>query len=66
MRPIEAEMRRRALVGSLEPKLSKEAQALHAWAKRHIDPSKQIPTPRAIENALRGVYREKRRSRQDA
>ncbi len=63
MRQIEAEMRRRALEGSLEPKLSKEAQALHAWARRSIPAPKQIPTAHSIENGLRAVYRELREFR---
>ncbi len=61
LRSIEAEMRRRALGGSLEPKLSKEALALHAWAVQNIPMTKQIPRPHSIENGLRELYWELRR-----
>src|SRR5262249_47724076 len=57
MRRIEAEMLRRANLGQLAPKLREEAEALHKWADLHIDKTQQIPTPRAIENALRDAYR---------
>jgi hypothetical protein len=56
MRQIEAEMRRRAAGGNLAPRLREEAAMLHDWAKKAIDPSQQIPTSRAIENALRAAY----------
>jgi hypothetical protein len=56
MRQIEAEMRRRAASGNLAPKLRHEAIALRDWATETIGPSQQIPTPRAIENALRETY----------
>jgi len=60
MRQIEAEMRRRAARGNLAPRLREEATMLHNWAKTAIDPSQQIPTSRAIENALRAAYNQLR------
>jgi hypothetical protein len=61
MRQIEAEMRRRAAERQLAPKLREEAEALNKWAEFHIDKTEQIPTARAIENALRDIYWDLRR-----
>jgi hypothetical protein len=60
MREIEAEMVRRAGDNALAATLRKEATALRVWAEKQIDPAHQIPTARAIENALRKRYRELR------
>src|SRR5262245_8063027 len=62
MRAIETEMRRRANAGHLAPQLRDEAQALQDWAK-HTHADQQVPGVRAIENALRSVYRKFRGAR---
>ena len=62
MRAIETEMRRRANAGQLAPQLRDEAQALQDCAK-HTHADQQVPGVRAIENALRSVYRQLRGAR---
>jgi hypothetical protein len=57
MRRVEAEMRRRALGGTLATKLRDEAASLHLWAKQNVDNLDQVPGVHAIENALRDLYK---------
>ena len=62
MRPIETEMRRRARAQLLAATLREEAKELRCWAEDKIDPQQQIPQVGAIENALRELYWELRRT----
>jgi len=56
MRPIVAEMTRRANQHVLAPTLREEAKALLIWAKANINETMQLPQPRSAENALREEY----------
>jgi hypothetical protein len=59
MRALEIEIRRRADARQLAPHLRDEARVLHDWAKQ-THAGRQVPGVRAIENALRDVYRQLR------
>ena len=59
MPALEAEMRRRAGAGRLEPSLRREAAALAEWAEQEID-DVHVPKPETIERQLGRVYRELR------
>jgi len=57
MRAIAQEMRRRAERGELCAKLAEECRMLAAWAREKF-PGHQTPGAKAIENALRSLYRQ--------
>jgi hypothetical protein len=65
MRQVEEEMRRRAGTRILARTLREEAKALRLWAEVSIDAEKQLPQVRAIENALRQLYKELKQNSPD-
>jgi hypothetical protein len=56
MRQITAEMKRRAALQHLAPRLREEAAALRLWAEENIEEKEQLPKSLSIENAIRQDY----------
>ena len=56
MHLVEAEFKRRAEQGEVEPKIAEQAIVLHRWFIQNY-PSAPRLTRKTIENGLRGLYR---------